>query len=38
MQQIKDRRGLCDMAETVAGDGNDKMGHFIERDKLLEGL
>jgi len=28
MQHIQDRRGLRDMAETVAGDGNDEVGHF----------
>src|SRR5208282_4456035 len=28
MQQIKDRRGLSDMAETVPGDGNNEVGHF----------
>jgi hypothetical protein len=27
MQQIQDGRGLRNMAEAVAGDGNDKMRH-----------
>ena len=38
MQQIQDRRGLRDMAETVAGDGNNEVGHVFESDKFIEGL
>src|SRR4030065_615793 len=29
MQQIQDRRRLRDMAETVAGDGDDEVGHGV---------
>jgi hypothetical protein len=31
MQQIQDGRGLRNMAETVAGYGNDEMGHGVRQ-------
>ncbi len=30
MQDIQNRRGLCDMAETVAGDRYDEVRHLVE--------
>jgi hypothetical protein len=30
VQHVQDRRGLRDMAETVAGDRNDEVRHLVE--------
>jgi len=38
MQRVQYRRGLRDVAEAVAGDGNDEVGHMTEPVKLLSGL
>lgn len=37
IQRVQDRCDLRDVAVTVAGDGNDEVGHRIETVKLLSG-